>query len=129
MSQLEIPRSLMILDDSIIQRPKNLLRAFVMASDLGGMDDKQAAAAAGMDVSTWSQFKQGDRGIKPLELNGYLDQCANELPLAYWAYTRGYSLSPLESEMEKRLRIERERAEKAEAENKMLRSLFVGRVA
>lgn len=127
MSQLEIPRPLMRLDDSIVQRPKNLLRAFVMAADLGGMDDKQAAAAAGMDVSTWSQFKQGDRGIKPLELNGFLDQCANELPLANWAYTRGYALCPLESEMEKRLRTELERAEKAEAENKMLRGLLIGR--
>ena len=117
----------MKLDDSIVQRPKDLLRAFVIAADLGGLDDKQAAAAAGMDPSTWSQFKAGDRGIKPLELTGFLDQCGNELPLAFWAYQRGYSLSPMESELERRLRLERERADKAEERVRFLSEFLAGK--
>lgn len=126
-AQLAIPRPLMRLDDTIVRAPKNLLRAFVTAAELGGLEDKQAAAAAGMDPATWSQFKAGDRGIKPLELNGYMDQCGNELPLANWAYQRGYMLVPLESELERRLRIERELREKVEAENKVLREVLQGR--
>ena len=127
--QLKLPAPMVALDQTMISRPKDMLKAFVMAADIGGLDDKQAAAGAGMDPSTWSQFKAGDRGIKPLVLNGYLDQCANELPLAYWAFTRGYSLCPLESEMEKRERVQRERAEKAEAENALLRGLLIGRTS
>jgi hypothetical protein len=98
----------MTLDDSIVRSRKSLLHAFISAADQGGLDDKQAAAAAGMDPSTWSQFKAGDRGIKPLVLNSYMDQCANELPLAYWAFSRGYELKPLETELERRLRIKDE---------------------
>lgn len=126
-AQLQLPRTPIKLDDSIIQRPKDLLRAFIIAADLGGLDDKQAAAAAGMDPSTWSQFKAGDRGVKPLELNAFLDQCGNELPLAYWAWARGYTLTPMETELEKRLRLERERADKAEERVKLLTGLLTGK--
>lgn len=128
MSQLSIPRPLMKLDDTTVRAPKNLLRAFIVAAELGGLDDGQAATAAGMDPSTWSLFKAGSRGIKPLELNGFMDQCANELPLAYWAFSRGYALTPLESELEKRLRIEQEERKKVEAENKVLREVIGARV-
>lgn len=114
----------MKLDESIIQQPKDLLRAFVIAADLGGLDDSQAAAAAGMDPSTWSQFKNGKRGIKPLDCNKYLDQVGNELPLASWAYSRGYWLTPLQSELEKRLALERNEHEKTRQENKVLREVI-----
>lgn len=124
--QLKLPREMMVLDDSIITRPKDLLRAFTMAADLGQLDDKQAAAAAGMDPSTWSLFKSGERGIKPGEFNTYLDQCGNNLPLAYWAYTRGMNLTPRESELERQLRLEREARIKAEERLKYLEGLVKG---
>lgn len=107
-AQLSIPRPLMKVDETFVRSRKNLLHAFISAADQGGLDDKQASAAAGMDPATWSQFKGGDRGIKPLMCDAYLDQCANELPLAYWAWSRGYELRPLETELEKRLRLSNE---------------------
>lgn len=128
MSQLSLPRQLMKLDDTVIQQPKDILRAFVICADLGGLDDQQAATAAGMDPSTWSQFKNGTRGIKPLELDTFMDQCANELPLAYWAHSRGYVLTPRESELERRLRLEQAKREKVEAENRVLREVLGAKV-
>lgn len=104
-----------------------MLHAFLSAADMKGLEDKQAAAGAGMDPATWSRFKQGDVGMKPAHMNGYLDQCGNELPLAYWAWTRGYILTPRESEMERRLRIECERADKAEEKARLLAELLQGR--
>lgn len=125
--QLKLPREMLVLDETVIASPKDQLRAFTMAADLGQLDDKQAAAAAGMDPSTWSQFKAGDRGIKPLEFDNFLDQCGNDLPLAAWAWRRGYVLTPRESELERRLRIEHEARAKAEDENRLLRGLLAGR--
>lgn len=124
--QLKLPREMLVLDDDIITRPKDLLRAFTMAADLGQLEDKQAAAAAGMDPSTWSQFKAGDRGIKPMEFNAYLDQCGNNLPLAYWAYTRGMRLVPRETELERQLRIAQEALAKSEEKRLYLESLVKG---
>jgi hypothetical protein len=127
--QLSLPRPMMELQDELIRRPKDLLRAFVMSADMGGLEDKQAAAAAGMDPATWSRFKQGDVGIRPNNFMSFREQCGNDLPLAHWAYRCGYGLHPLESELERRLRIERERNERIEAENKMLKNLLAGRPA
>lgn len=122
--QLHLPRPPMELDENLIRRPKDLLRAFVMSADLGGMDDKQAAAAAGMDPATWSRFKQGEVGVKPNNLMAFREQCGNDLALANWAWQCGYVLTPRESELERRLRIERETRERVEAENKLLRGLI-----
>lgn len=119
-AQLCIPRPIMRLDDSVVRSRKSLLHAFVSAADHGGLDDKQAAAAAGMDPATWSQFKAGDRGIKPLMFDAFMVQCANELPLAYWAYSRGYELRPLETELEKRLRLSDEALQDEKKKNAVL---------
>ena len=119
----------MHLEDSYIASRKNILHAFVSAADLGGLEEKQAAAGAGMDPGSWSQFKNGERGVKPLKLNSYLDQCGNELPLAYWAWTRGYVLTPRETELEKRLRAECEKSDELAKENRLLRNLIQGRAA
>jgi hypothetical protein len=128
-AQLRLPRPLMKLDMTVIQSPKNLLRSFIVCAELGGLDDGQAAGAAGMDPSSWSQFKNGTRGFKPLEANTFMDQCANELPLAYWAYSRGYVLTPMESELEKRLRIKDQELQKIKDENRLLREIAVGKAA
>lgn len=117
----------MTLDETIIQQPKDLLRAFILQAELGGLDDQQAAAAAGMDPSSWSQFKTGTRGIKPLELRNFEQQCGNQLVLANWAWASGFVLTPRESELERRLRLEREENERLARENKLLRELMQGR--
>lgn len=124
--QLRLPREPAALDDATIRAPKDMIKAFTMAADLGGLDDQQSAAAAGMDPSTWSGFKAGTRGIKPLEFNGFMDQCGNNLPLAYWAYTRGFALTPLETELQRQLRVQEEQNRELQKENAILRSLFHG---
>jgi hypothetical protein len=127
MNQLRLPREPMTLDETIIQQPKDLLRAFILQAELGGLDDQQAAAAAGMDPSSWSQFKTGTRGIKPLELRNFEQQCGNQLVLANWAWASGFVLTPRESELERRLRLEREENDRLARENKLLRELMQGR--
>lgn len=127
--QLNLPREPMKLDVSIIRQPKDLLRAFILQAELGGLDDQQAATAAGMDPSTWSLFKAGTRGIKPLELRSFDGQCGNQLVLHYWAWVSGYVLTPRESELERRLRLKDEELAKVKDENRLLREIAVGKAA
>lgn len=119
----------MRLDETVIRAPKDLLRAFVMQAELGGLDDQQAATAAGMDPSTWSLFKAGTRGIKPLELRSFDGQCGNQLVLAHWAWISGFVLTPRENEYERRLRLKDEENEKLRNENRLLREIAVGKAA
>jgi hypothetical protein len=128
-AQLRLPREPMKLDETVIQRPKDILRAFVLQAELGGLDDQQAAAAAGMDPSSWSQFKNGTRGIKPLELKTFDNECGNQLVLAYWAWSSGFVLTPRESELERRLRLKDEQVKKLQDENRLLREIAVGKAA
>ena len=127
-AQLRLPREPMKLDETVIQRPKDILRAFVLQAELGGLDDQQAAAAAGMDPSSWSQFKTGTRGIKPLELKSFDEQCGNQLVLSYWAWSSGYVLTPRETELQRRLRLKDEENAKLKDENRLLREIAVGKV-
>jgi hypothetical protein len=60
-------------------------------------------------------------------LNDNRDERFDPEQLIWLADRRGYSLTPLESEMERRERIQRERAEKLEAENALLKGLLVGK--
>lgn len=117
----------MAIDDSIITRPSSILKAFTLAADLAGLEDKQAADAAGMDAATWSRFKSGQVGMKPDYMDRYFDVIGNELPLHHMAYRRGYQLVPRLSEMERRLAEERQKREAAENENRVLRSVINGR--
>lgn len=127
--QLQLPREPMKLDETVIASPKNLLRAFIVQAELGGLDDQQAAAAAGMDPSTWSQFKTGTRGIKPLELLTFDQQCGNHLVLANWAWVSGFVLTPRETELERRLRLKDDENTKLKDENRLLRQIAVGKAA
>jgi hypothetical protein len=45
-----------------------------------------------------------------------MDLCRNEAPLIWLARSRGYDLTPLETEMERRLRLEREKTDELERE-------------
>lgn len=129
MSQLRIPPEPMKLDEAVIAKPRDLLRAFVIQAELGGLDDQQAAAASGMDPSSWSQFKTGTRGIKPLELLTFDQQCGNHLALANWAWVSGYVLTPRETELERRVRERDEQIKKLQDENRLLREIATGKAA
>ena len=51
----------------------------------------------------------------------------NEVPLIWLADRMGYSLTPKETETQRLLRIEREKAQRVEEENRLLRKLLIGR--
>jgi hypothetical protein len=56
-----------------------------------------------------------------------MDLCGNDAPLEWLAHSRGYELRPLETETERLLRLQFERADKLETENRLLRTLLLGR--
>lgn len=127
--QLLLPRQPAPLEEDYIATRKSILHGFISSADLGGLDDKQAAAGAGMDPATWSRFKQGDVGIKPANFMSFRQQTGNDLALARWAWECGYVLTHRETELERQLRVEREHSQAVEAENALLKKLLQGRAA
>lgn len=117
-----------MLDVEQIRRQPTMGKAIILCADLGGFEnDKDFCRNISIDPATWARIKSGEANFPHEKYPELFDRCGNEAPLIWLADRRGYSLTPLESEMEKRLRIEREGREKAEAENRLLKGLLVGR--
>ena len=129
MSQLELQMPVSLIDDDVVGRQPSLTRAIVVCADIAGFEDKRAASAAGVDPATWSKIKTGQANFPHETFRKYQTKCGNWLPLQWLARDAGFGLTPLESELERQLRIEREARAKVEAENVMLRNLVVGRAA
>lgn len=130
MSQLDLGMKppMTELPEDIIAKPASWRKAILMTADIGGLEDKNAADAMGIAPEMWSRLKTDPRtGINPDRIEAFMDNCGNELLLHNLAWRRGFRLVERETETQRQLRIEREAREKAEAENKLLRSLLQGR--
>lgn len=131
MKQAELPlRAMQETDLEAIRRQPSMTRAITLCADLGGFEnDKDFCRAIGLDQTSWARIQNAERSFPQDRYEALFDACGNEAPLIWLADRRGYLLTPRETEMEKRLRAEREAREKAEAENRLLRGLLVGRQA
>ena len=129
-SRLVLPRKPVAVDIEAVRRQPTMTKAIVLCASLAGLEnDKDQARALGLDATTWSMIQKGERAFPHDRYETLFDEFGNEAPLVWLADRRGYLLTPKESELEKRLRLERERAEKAEAERDLLRGLITGRTA
>lgn len=130
MSQLDLglKSEMMELSEELITKPHSWRKSILMTADLAGLEDKQAADALGIAPEMWSRMKNDPRtGINPDRIEAFMDNCGNELLLHNLAYRRGFKLVERETEMQRLLRLEREKREEVEAENRVLRSLVSGR--
>jgi hypothetical protein len=129
MTQLSLPlKPMQSVDIDQIRRQPSMTKAIELCVALGGFDnDKDFCRQLAVDPAVWARIKHGDAHFPHDRFQQLFDACANEAPLHWLADRRGYSLTPLESEMERRLRVEQEARAKAEAENVMLKGLLIGR--
>lgn len=132
MSQLDLgikPHMTPIPED-VYSKPHSWRSAIVMTADISGKSNELAADAMGVKPDIWSRFKTSETaGVNPDRIEAFMDNCGNELLLHNLAYRRGYYLVERETETQRLLRIEREKREEAEAENRLLRNLLTGRSA
>lgn len=128
---LDIKPQMDELDVETVAKQSTFTSALILCQTLSGLDDKELCGRGGVvnDTATWSRIKGGTNNFPQDNLNRFMDLCGNEAPLIWLADRRGYQLIPKETEWERQARIEREARMKAEEENRLLRSLLVGRAA
>jgi hypothetical protein len=129
MTQLALPlKAMQALDIEQVRRQPSMTKAIALTVAIGGFqNDKDFCRRISIDPAVWARIKNGEAHFPQDRYEDLFDECGNEAPLIWLADRRGYSLTPLESEMERRERIQRERAEKLEAENALLKGLLVGK--
>lgn len=119
-----------IVDMRTIDAQPSMTRAIRLCQQVSGLEDKEIVGDHGIvgDTAQWSRIiNSGKHNFPQDKLCAYMDVCGNEVPLIWLARARGYELVPMETEMERRLRIEREKSEELERENLLLKKLLTGR--
>lgn len=131
MSQLDLSlkRVVDVPEDRTIDAQPSMTAAIILCQQMAGVEDKAVTGPAGVvkDIAQWSRIKSGQHYFPQDKFPLYMDLCGNEAPLRWLARRRGYSLVPLETELERQLRVER--AARAQAEERLayLESLHVRR--
>lgn len=121
--ELMIKPEMMQIDVDMIDSQPSFRKSIVLCKDMSGLEDKKFVGPKEIvsDKSEWSRIIGGQHNF-PLEKIGlFMDLCRNEVPLIWLARRRGYELRPLESKLERELRIEREQNEELSKENALLR--------
>jgi len=127
-AELNLPRIVERVDIESVRRQPSMTKAIVLCADLAGYEnDKDFCRHVDLDPTVWARIQSGERQFPHDGFERLFDACGNEAPLIWLADRRGYVLTPKESELEKRLRAEREANDKLAAENKLLRDLLQGR--
>lgn len=134
MRSVEQPTVLQVLvNPDEVARKLSWASAIEYCAELQGYSlDKQASSEIGMDKARWSRIKSGQEGIKPEQLEAFMDACGNDAPLLWLLHRRGWDLHSLrrqETATEKKLRQANERAEAAELKVRVLTEALTGRAA
>lgn len=116
-----------MIDDEIVAKQPTLTRALVVCADLGGMEDKEAAAAAGIDPATWSKVKSAQANFPHARFRLYQQRCKNWLPLQWMARDAGFRLERLETVLERDLRETKDQLVEERKKSAVLLAALQGR--
>lgn len=129
--ELSMKPPMQALDVTTVSRQPTFTASLVLCQTLAGLEDKELCGKGGVinETATWSRIKTGANNFPQDNLIRFMDACGNEAPLIWLADRRGYELVHKETEWERLARIERDGRIKVEEENRLLRSLLVGKTS
>lgn len=121
--------ALVAIPPEVIARQRNFLAALTLCVQSSGLEDKEIYLQLSIDAGRWSRIMKGEAHFPVNKLNDLCDICGNEAPLVWWANSRGYGLTLLKSEAERRAEEAEARAARAEEKARLLQEILQGRVA
>lgn len=130
MSTIDLPLKFAMqdVDISVIRRQPNMTQAIVLCASLAGFkNDKPLCDKLDIDPGQWARIKNNQSHFPHEKYERVMDVCSNEVPLIWLADRRGYDLMPQETELQRQLRVERDKNDEFAKENALLRNLLVGR--
>jgi hypothetical protein len=104
------------IPDSIIFAQPTFQRAFVLACDASGLDDKQISGPLGIDGGQWSRIKNGGANFPMGQYPEFRELVRNDILLKWVNHRCGLETKPLASEIERRLAETQSRLEEKERE-------------
>jgi hypothetical protein len=105
----------------IIKRRRGFVSAWNFAQEFSGLEDKEVYVPLGIDASHWNKIGNGSASPPGRVFNAYLDLVRNEIPLIWWAESRGWDWTTIRRHRSN----EQRRIAELEAENQDLKRAFV----
>ncbi|WP_136420339.1 transcriptional regulator [Herbaspirillum sp. ST 5-3] len=112
-----------------IRTQRTSAAAFSLACNVSGLEDKEIYLALDIDAGYFSNIKKGKATLQGDLVAKFCDVVGNTIYLEWLAFQIGCTLMMIKSEAERRAEAERELRVKAEEENRLLRSLLIGKSA
>jgi hypothetical protein len=112
----------------IIKKRTDLRAAVRLACEASGLDDKVICLELDIDPGQWARIKSGKAHFPDEKYNDLLDLLGNEIPLEWWANSRGYKLVKIRSRLEDELEEERQRTAELEMKIALLKEIATGKV-
>ncbi|HZO22806.1 MAG TPA: hypothetical protein VFB37_09920 [Steroidobacteraceae bacterium] len=104
-----------------IKRRQTFLAAWNFAQDFAGLEHKEVYVPLGIDAAHYTKIRNGTASPPADErFNRYLEIVGNEIPLIWWAESRGYDWLTIR----KHRSNEQRRIAELEAENQDLKRAF-----
>lgn len=101
-------------------------KAFTLACDSSGLDDKEIYLAIPIDAGTFSKIKSGRATLQAEYLQRFCHVVNNRVYPEWLAFQIGCTLVVIRSEAERKLDHEITRRERAEAKNVLLTEILQG---
>ena len=132
--ELLVRPPMQVIDPSLIARQPNMTHALRLTLTSSGLPDKAFVGSGGIvkDQAQWSRIMHpgGGHNFPQDKLGLFMDIAGNEAAMLWLVHSRGYdisSLRKLETETERALRMERERAADLEKRLRYAEDLLHGR--
>jgi hypothetical protein len=113
----------------MIRKQETAGAAFTLACSSCGKADQEIYEFCHIDAGTFSKMKKGLATLQAEDLSTFCYAVNNRIWPEWCAFQIGCTLVEIKSEAERQRDAEKERADKAEAENALLRSLLVGKTS
>lgn len=111
----------------MVRMKKSAGSAFRLACDASGLDDKEIYMALGIDAGYFSNITKDKATLQANLIKQFCSVVGNTVYPEWCAYQVGCKLVMIQTEAERRAVAEKDRADKLEAENKLMRELLAGR--
>ncbi len=113
--------------EAVIFAQPTFSAAITLAIQVSGLEEKDVYLELDIDAGHWTRITKGQAHFPVDKLEQFMDVVGNEIPLIWLAHRRGKGLHMLETEAQRLLRLEQEKNEKLEGENRLMRELIKGR--
>jgi hypothetical protein len=109
----------------IIRRRKDFVSAWNFGQELSGLENKEIYGTLGIDASHVTKIRNGTASPPGYAFNTYLDLVQNEVPLIWWAESRGYDWTTIRKHRSAEQRVIAEQQQEI-AELKRALGLVIG---